>query len=104
VLIGVGQVTNARARRDVRLSKGTPRPHGRSPRTRRRRFGAGRRTLETIDEVVAVSSFTWHTADPALLVARRLGLRGVTTRLTSVGGNTPQKLIHESARRMLAAN
>ncbi len=64
--------------------------------------GAGRRTLETIDEVVAVSSFTWHTADPALLVAQRLGLRSVTTRLTSIGGNTPQKLIHESARRMLA--
>jgi acetyl-CoA C-acetyltransferase len=64
--------------------------------------GAGRRALETIDEVVAVSSFTWHTPDPALLVAQRLGLSGVTTRLTSVGGNTPQKLIHESARRMLA--
>ena len=64
--------------------------------------GAGRRALETIDEIVAVSSFTWHTADPALLVAQRLGLRGVTTRLTSVGGNTPQRLIHESARRMLA--
>jgi acetyl-CoA C-acetyltransferase len=63
--------------------------------------GAGRRALETIDEIVAVSSFTWHTADPALLVAQHLGLRGVTTRLTSVGGNTPQRLIHESARRML---
>jgi acetyl-CoA C-acetyltransferase len=64
--------------------------------------GAGRRALETIDEIVAVSSFTWHTPDPALLVAQHLGLRGVTTRLTSVGGNTPQKLIHESALRMLA--
>ncbi len=64
--------------------------------------GAGRRALETIDEIVAISSFTWHTADPALLVAQHLGLRGVTTRLTSVGGNTPQRLIHESARRMLA--
>ncbi len=64
--------------------------------------GAGRRALETIDEIVAVSSFTWHTPDPALLVAQHLGLGGVTTRLTSVGGNTPQKLIHESALRMLA--
>ncbi len=57
--------------------------------------------LETIDEVVAVSSFTWHTNDPALLVAERLGLH-VTTRLLSVGGNTPQKFVNDSARRILA--
>ena len=57
--------------------------------------------LETIDEVAAVSSFTWHTNDPALLVAERLGLH-VTTRLLSVGGNTPQKFVNDSARRILA--
>ena len=46
--------------------------------------------LANIDEITAVSSFTWHTNDPALLVAERLGL-DVTTRLLGVGGNTPQK-------------
>jgi len=40
--------------------------------------------LENIEEIVAVSSFTWHTNDPALLVAQRLGLN-VTTRLLSIG-------------------
>jgi acetyl-CoA C-acetyltransferase len=57
--------------------------------------------LENIDEIVAVSSFTWHTNDPALLVAQRLGL-DVTTRLLRVGGNTPQKFLNDAARRILA--
>lgn len=63
--------------------------------------GDGRRVLEAIEEIVAVGSFTWHTNDPARLVAERLGLRDVTTRLTPTGGNLPQKLVHESARRIL---
>ena len=57
--------------------------------------------LVNIDEIVAVSSFTWHTNDPALLVAERLGLH-VTTRRLNVGGNTPQKFVHDTARRILA--
>ncbi len=57
--------------------------------------------LENIDEIAAVSSFTWHTNDPALLVAERLGLH-VTTRRLTVGGNTPQKFVHDAARRILA--
>jgi acetyl-CoA C-acetyltransferase len=57
--------------------------------------------LENIDELVAVSSFTWHTNDPALLVAQQLGL-DVATRLLSVGGNTPQKFLNDAARRILA--
>lgn len=57
--------------------------------------------LANIDEIAAVSSFTWHTNDPALLVAERLGLN-VTTRRLGVGGNTPQRFVHDSARRILA--
>ena len=56
--------------------------------------------LANIDEIVAVASFTWHTNDPALLVAERLGLN-VTTRLLSVGGNTPQKFVNDAAQRIL---
>ena len=62
--------------------------------------GARRPLLDTIDEVIAIGSFTWHTNDPALLVAQRLGITDVTTRLTPTGGNLPQKLVHESARRI----
>jgi len=57
--------------------------------------------LATLDEIVAVASFTWHTKDPALLVAERLGL-DVATRLLSVGGNTPQRFVHDAARRILS--
>jgi acetyl-CoA C-acetyltransferase len=60
--------------------------------------------LDSIDELVAVSSFTWHTNDPALLVAERLGLHDVTTRLTPIGGNVAQQLVHESARRILGGD
>ena len=58
--------------------------------------------LRSLDELVAIGSFTWHTTDPALLVANALGLSNVRTRLTPTGGNIPQKLVHESARRILA--
>ncbi len=57
--------------------------------------------LANIDEIVAVSSFTWHTNDPARLVAERLGL-DVTTKLLGVGGNTPQKFVHDAAKRIMA--
>jgi len=66
--------------------------------------GNERRVLESVDEIVAVGSFSWHTNDPALLVAQRLALSDVTTRLTATGGNTPQQLVHESARRILAGD
>lgn len=61
------------------------------------------KVLDSLDELVAISSFVWHPRDPALLVAQRLGLRNVTTRLTPIGGNIAQKLVHESARRILNA-
>lgn len=60
------------------------------------------RVLDTLDELTAIGSFTWHTSDPALLVAQRLGIRDVTTKLTGVGGNVPQHLVHDAARRILA--
>ena len=64
--------------------------------------GVSARLYDVIDEVIAVGSFTWHTSDPARLVAQRLGLRDVTTKCTGVGGNEPQKLVHDAARRILA--
>lgn len=62
--------------------------------------GAGRRLLERLEELVAIGSFTWHPRDPARLVAEELSMRDVRTRLTPTGGNLPQLLVHESARRI----
>ena len=57
---------------------------------------------DKLDEIVAIGSFTWKTADPALLVAERLGLTQVRTRLTPTGGNIPQKLVHDTSKRIAA--
>jgi acetyl-CoA C-acetyltransferase len=62
--------------------------------------GAGRAVLDRLEELVAVGSFTWHPRDPARLVADELSLQDVRTRLTPTGGNLPQLLVHESARRI----
>lgn len=103
VLIGVGQVTDrptSPARYDQR-----PHPLDLMVQALERASddtGVGRRSLESINELIAVGSFTWHTTNPALLVAERLGLVDVVTRLTPTGGNIPQALVHQSAQRILA--
>lgn len=103
VLIGVGQVVH---HPDAHATYDTQ-PHPLDLMTEAlerasRDAGDERNVLEALDEIVAVGSFSWHTNDPALLVAQRLALTDVTTRLTATGGNTPQRLVHESARRILA--
>ena len=57
--------------------------------------------LGDLDELTAINSFTWHPGDPAALVAERLGLAIPVTRLTPTGGNMPQKLVHDIARRIV---
>jgi acetyl-CoA C-acetyltransferase len=103
VLIGVGQVTN---HPDARATyEGRPEPLDLMVEALTRAAndaGPERKVLESIEELVAVGSFTWHTNDPALLVCQRLGLKNVATRLTPTGGTLPQKLVHENARRILA--
>ncbi len=101
VLIGVGQVTERPSRGATYASRQQPLDLMVEALERAANDSGATSTLENIDEIVAVSSFTWHTSDPALLVAERLGLE-VTTKLLSVGGNTPQKFVHDAARRILA--
>ena len=103
MLIGVGQVTNHPEKGATFESRPQPLDLMVEALTRAASDAGNERTvLEAIQEIVAIGSFTWHTNDPAMLVAERLGLGGVTTRLTPTGGNLPQRLVHESARRILA--
>ena len=62
--------------------------------------GVGGALLDRLEELVAIGSFTWHPRDPARLVAEELNRANVRTRLTPTGGNLPQLLVHESARRI----
>ena len=103
VIIGVGQVTD-RPAEGARYAE-RPTPLDLMVQALRRAAddsGVGARALAELDELIAIGSFTWHTADPALLVADELGVTPTRTRLTPTGGNLPQKLVHELARRIEA--
>lgn len=101
MLVGVGQVTARPSDGATYASRKPPLDLMVEALELAVRDSGSTRLLANIDELAAVPSFTWHTNDPALLVAERLGLK-VTTRLLAVGGNTPQKFVHESAKRILA--
>jgi acetyl-CoA C-acetyltransferase len=101
VLIGVGQVTERPSPGATYATRKHPLDLMVEALERAAVDSGAASMLANIDELVAVSSFTWHTNDPALLVAQRLGLE-VTTGLLGVGGNTPQKFLNAAARRILA--
>ena len=61
----------------------------------------GSRTTWDFDEMIAVNSVGWTSADPALLVAAELGLDVRRTRKTPTGGDIPQRMVHDCARRIL---
>lgn len=102
VIIGVGQITDRPAPNATYAQR--PEPLDLMVGALERAIAdtdASASVLAAVDEIVAIGSFTWKTADPALLVAQRLGATHVRTRLTPTGGNIPQKLVHESSRRIL---
>jgi acetyl-CoA C-acetyltransferase len=101
VLVGVGQITERPSPSATYATRKQPLDLMVEALERAAIDAGATSTLADIDEIVAVSSFTWHTNDPALLVAERLGLK-VATRRLSVGGNTPQTFVHDTARRILA--
>lgn len=101
VIVGVGQVTMRPDAGTTYASRPTPLDLM-TEALERAGADAGAPILDHLDELVAIGSFTWHTADPAQLVLDRLGLSNVRTRLTPTGGNLPQQLVHETARRIEA--
>jgi acetyl-CoA C-acetyltransferase len=101
VLVGVGQITERPDTTTTYESRMQPLDLMVEALERAAVDSGAASILTSLDEIVAISSFTWHTKDPALLVAEQLGL-DVTTRLLGVGGNTPQTFVHHAARRILA--
>ena len=101
VLIGVGQITERPISGATFASRSTPLSLMVQALEKAAGDSGAPGALEAIDEIVAIGSFTWHTNDPARLVVEQLGLKDVVTRLTPTGGNLPQMLVHESARRIL---
>jgi len=101
VIIGVGQVTNHPQPHETFVDRPTPLSLMTEALERAARDTGTTAVLNALEELVAIGSFTWHPHDPALLVASALGITP-RTRLTPTGGNIPQKLVHETARRILA--
>lgn len=64
--------------------------------------GAGRSLLESIDRLSSIASFVWHTTNPSLLVAERLGLDLDDLVLTATGGATPEKLVADACAAIAA--
>ena len=102
VLIGVGQITERPSSGASFASRPTPLSLMVQALEIASKDTGATGTLQAIEEIVAIGSFTWHTIDPAKLAAEQLGLKNVVTRLTPTGGNLPQMLVHESARRILS--
>jgi len=59
------------------------------------------RLLAEVDHVVVVHILSWVYADPAGLLAERIGARPVEKLYTSIGGNGPQWMVNEMAERIV---
>jgi acetyl-CoA C-acetyltransferase len=58
--------------------------------------GATRSLVRAADTFAVVDMLSWKYADPGALLARRLGIgTAVTSVTTTVGGNSPELLVHE---------
>jgi acetyl-CoA C-acetyltransferase len=101
VLVGVGQITDRPAPGARFADRPTPLSLMVDALAKAGADARGR-VLAHLDELVAIRSFVWHPSDPARLVADALGITPRRTRLTPTGGNTPQQLVHEYSRRILA--
>jgi acetyl-CoA C-acetyltransferase len=64
--------------------------------------GPGARLLEAADAVWVVQLLSWRYANPAALVAGRLGIAPRDTALSPIGGNEPQALLAEACRSIAA--
>jgi acetyl-CoA C-acetyltransferase len=62
---------------------------------RRAGADAGGRLLERVEVVASVMSISLRHPDPGGLLAGRLGLSGVRTLQTRIGGNLPQRLLND---------
>ncbi len=64
--------------------------------------GGGVALLGRVDSLAVVNVFSWPYANPPGLLAERLGMRPAEAICTTVGGNTPQWLVNETAGKIAA--
>ena len=62
--------------------------------------GGGPALLGRVDSLAVVNVFSWPYANPPRLLAERLGMHPAEELYTTVGGNTPQWLVNETAAKI----
>ena len=100
ILIGAGQFTQrdvdpARAKEPLEMMV-------ESARRAAEDAGAGADLLRQLDCVAVVNMIAWHYANPPRLLAQRLEAQPTQEIYTTVGGNTPQWLVNETAAQIAA--
>ena len=100
VLIGAGQLTQ----RDVEPAEAKE-PLAMMVEVARRAAadaGVNASVLQRLDSVAVANILSWHYSNAPGLLAERLGARPAQQIYTTVGGNTPQFLINETAGQIAA--
>jgi acetyl-CoA C-acetyltransferase len=64
--------------------------------------GADARLLAQVDTIAVANILAWHYANPPAALAARLGAQPAQQLYTTVGGNTPQWLVNETAAQIAA--
>jgi acetyl-CoA C-acetyltransferase len=101
VLVGVGQVTNHLqvgedlTRRDEPVTLMVHALRRAAEDTGGN--AAGRRLLERAQSIRVIVPLSWGYANPGVLVAAELGIEPAETVLTTIGGNSPQSVVSQSA-------
>jgi acetyl-CoA C-acetyltransferase len=102
ILVGAGQLTQqdvdpAEALEPVAMMEAAARRGAEDA-------GGGAALLARVDSVAVVNVLGWHYANAPGLLADRLGARPAETIYTTLGGNTPQWLVNETARKVAAGH
>ncbi len=98
ILIGAGQLTQ----RDVDLSAAKEPAELMAEAARRAAAdsGGGAALLQQLDSVAVVNIIGWHYSNAAAVLSQRIGASPTQQLYTTVGGNTPQWLVNETADRI----
>ncbi len=98
IIVGVGQITNRSV--DTQTAKDPLELMELASRLAEADAG-GSELLAKVDSVQVVGVLSWPSADPPADLAARLEAHPSETLYTTIGGNTPQSLVNETAERIV---
>jgi acetyl-CoA C-acetyltransferase len=98
IIVGVGQITNRSV--DAQTAKEPLELMEMASKLAETDAGAGA-LLAKVDSVQVVGVLSWPSAAPAVDLAAQIDARPAETLYTTIGGNTPQSLVNETAERIV---